>query len=343
MARVLHILPHPGGGGETVVDRLEQISDDFEHRRAYLTSGRSPLAAAPRLVARRPRLAREARSADLVHVIGDTSALLAAELMRGRASLFGTHGLHLMRRLRGPAAAIARRRMRRVLRFASVCVCTSEPELRELRALDETARLELVPNGIPLPELVSPEERAAMRAELGLEPNELAVLYLGVLEARKDPLTAARAVRTLADSGESAVLLVAGDGPLRGELGRLSGPAVRPLGFRTDADRLLAAVDMMVMPSEREGLSLAVLEAMGRGVPVVVSDGPGNPEAVGDAGVVVPFGDSAALCEQLRRLAACPDERARIGERGRHRVAELFTIERWEADMRRVFQRALER
>ena len=64
------------------------------------------------------------------------------------------------------------------------------------------------------------------------------------------------------------------------------------------------------MPSEREGLALAVLEAMAHERPLVVSDGLGNPEAVGAAGAVVPVGDVPALADAMGRLAANPAERA---------------------------------
>jgi glycosyltransferase involved in cell wall biosynthesis len=111
---------------------------------------------------------------------------------------------------------------------------------------------------------------------------------------------------------------------------------------RVLANQLLAAADAFVMPSEREGLSLALLEAMGRGLPVVVSDGVGNPETVGDAGIVVPLGDTAALAGQLHRLAQDPAARSRFGDAARRRVASAFALERWQADMRRVFSAALE-
>ena len=342
MDRVLHILPHPGGGGERVVDRLEEMGGGIEHRRTYLAPTRSPLRAAPGILARRPRLSAEARSADLVHVVGDTAAMIALGPLRERPSVFGTHGLHLMRRVHGPVARAARRRMGSVLRAATVVACTSQAELRELKAIEPGARLELALNGIPLPPPVDAAERERVRAELDLPPDVFAVLFLGELEPRKHPLTAAEAVIELDRSGQRAVLLAAGDGPLRADLERLAGPALRVLGFRDDADRLLAAADAFVMPSEREGLSLAVLEAMGRGLPVVVSDGAGNPEAVGDAGIVVPLGDAAALAEELRRLAADPTRRAQLGDDARRRVEETFTLERWQADMRGVFEAALE-
>jgi glycosyltransferase involved in cell wall biosynthesis len=342
MDRVLHILPHPGGGAERIVDMLEEMGAPFEHRRVYLAPVRSPLSAAVGIAAGRPRLAREARAADLVHVIGDTGALLALGLLRDGPSVFGTHGLHLMRRARGPLAVAVRGRMRRVLRAATVVACTSEPELRELVALDAGARFELALNGIPLPSAVNEAERARVREELDLAPDLFVVLYLGELEPRKHPLTAAEAVLALERSGQPAVLLAAGDGRLRADLERMVGPAVRVLGFRDDAERLIGAADVFVLPSEREGLSLALLEAMGRGLPVVVSDGAGNPEVVGDAGIVVPLGDVGALAEELGRLAKDPAERSRLGVAARRRVESTFALTRWEGDMLRVFQTALE-
>jgi glycosyltransferase involved in cell wall biosynthesis len=204
------------------------------------------------------------------------------------------------------------------------------------------ARLELVLNGVSLPGPVGSAVRESVRSELGLSSDAFAVLYAGELEPRKHPLTAAEAVLELSRSGEPAVLLVAGEGPLRRRLERLPPVAVRVLGFRDDLERLMAASDAFVMPSEREGLSLAVLEAMGHGLPVVVSDGAGNPEAVGNAGIVAPLGDVPAVADALRRLAGDPAERARLGTAGRERVATKFSVERYVGDMRRVFTEALE-
>ncbi len=99
------------------------------------------------------------------------------------------------------------------------------------------------------------------------------------------------------------MLLVAGDGPQADEVAGLASRAIRPLGFRRDVDRLLVAADIFVLPSTREGLSFAVLEAMAQGLALVVSDGPGNPEAVGDSGIVVPAGDVDAWAAALAALA----------------------------------------
>ena len=325
---MLHVLPHRGGGGETYVDLLEGGSS-FGHERVVLAAGRTPVQAAS-LPMRWPVVARAARRADVVHVHGDTAALLALPLLRGRPSVVTTHGLHLLRRVQGPVRAGVVRGLRAGASAADRVICTSHAERDELAALmpvPARRRLVVVHNGIALPPPVEPSERGAARAALGLAGQEVAALFLGELHERKAPLDAVAAAQATRARGVSLVLLVAGDGPQAAAVRERAGPAVRPLGFRDDVGPLLAAADVLVLPSAREGLSFAVLEAMGRGLAMVVSDGPGNPEAVGDAGVIVPVGDRAALAAALTRLALDGQERARLGAAARERVATRFTRE----------------
>ena len=70
------------------------------------------------------------------------------------------------------------------------------------------------------------------------------------------------------------------------------------------------------MPSLREGLSYAILEALAHGLATVVSDAPGNPEAVGPAGLVFAAGDAEQLAGLLLHLARDPELRASLGEAG---------------------------
>ena len=343
MPSVLHVLPHRGGGGETYIDLLES-SRTFSHRRVALSTGRTPAQAAASLPARFLSVTRAARRADLIHVHGDTAALLALPLLRGRPSVVTTHGLHLLRRVAGPLRTVVVAGLRAAAVAADRVICTSHAERDELAALlppDAAGRLVVVHNGIDLRPEVDPAQRAAARAELDLEDTEVAALFLGELHERKAPLDAVAAAEAARSRGAPLVLLVAGDGPQAAAVRDRAGPPVRPLGFRADVPRLLAAADLMVMPSAREGLSFAVLEAMGRGLAMVVSDGPGNPEAVGDAGVVVPVGDRAAFAEALTRLATDDDERTRLGEAARERVRTTFTLEGLRAGVHDAYRAAL--
>jgi glycosyltransferase involved in cell wall biosynthesis len=341
---VLHVLPHRGGGGETYIDLLEGLTE-FSHRRTALSAGRTPAQAAASLPLRAPALASAARRADLVHVHGDTAALLALPLLRGRPTVVTTHGLHLLRRVTGPGRAVVVAGLRAAVRAADRIVCTSHAERDELAALlgdGSAARLVVVHNGIDLPPVVDPRVRAAARAELELDDGEVAALFLGELHERKAPLDAVAAAQAARTRGAPLVLLVAGDGPQAAAVERHAGPAVRPMGFRRDVDRLLAAADLMVMPSAREGLSFAVLEAMGRGLAMVVSDGPGNPEAVGDAGVVVPVGDRNALADALTSLATDPARRDRLGAAARDRVRATFALEPLREGVHDAYRAALD-
>lgn len=120
-----------------------------------------------------------------------------------------------------------------------------------------------------------------------------------------------------------ATLWIVGTGPLEPRLRRLAGEGVEFLGRREDIRHLLRRADIFVLSSDWEGMPLAILEAMGEGLPVVSTAVGGVPELVEDGvtGLLVPKGDSAALA---RAISACINEPARaraMGEEGRRRCA----------------------
>src|SRR5918997_540276 len=121
MLRVLHVLPHRGGGAETYIDLLEGLPD-VAHARFALSASRTPGGAATSLPRRYPRLLRAVRTADLVHVHGDAAAILALPV---RPGVFTTHGLHLLRRADGVAGAAVRAGVRAAVAAARATVCTS--------------------------------------------------------------------------------------------------------------------------------------------------------------------------------------------------------------------------
>lgn len=133
-------------------------------------------------------------------------------------------------------------------------------------------------------------------------------------------------------------LLVAGDGPAL-EASRsqarqfgLEG-RVDWLGYRDDPGDVLASGDVVVLPSLREGLSLALLEAMSSGRPIVASDLGGNAEALdgGRCGVLVPPGDAAALRDAIRALLDDPARAAHLGAAARRRFVATYGRDRMVA------------
>lgn len=105
------------------------------------------------------------------------------------------------------------------------------------------------------------------------------------------------------------------------------------MGFVADIPDFLSRIDIFVLPSLYEGLGVAVLEAMAAAKPVVASRVGGLPELVADreTGFLVPPGDAAALADSIGRLVPEQILMDAMGERGRERVEQLFTLERMAA------------
>lgn len=169
----------------------------------------------------------------------------------------------------------------------------------------DPARCVAIPNGVDVSRFRPPEagERAGLRARLAL-PAGPVLIYVGrlVAEKRVDRLIAAfRAVR---DARPDATLLIAGAGPCESALRAQAGVGVRFLGDVDDVAPWLRAADLFVLPSEAEGLSNALLEAMATGLPVVATRVGGAADVVEDgrSGRLVAVDDEPALVAALLDL-----------------------------------------
>lgn len=339
--RVLHVLPHPGGGGETYVDYVSGM-DGYSFDRLYVAPKPRPSLSA---LAGALRAQITGRRFDLVHVHGEVAGALCLPVLALQPSVITINGLHLVRRLDGWMRSVAETNLRLLTRATSATICVSDSELAEVRAVvGESERVVLVRNGIDAVAPPTPDERAAIRSELGLGASDVAGVFLAALDTHKEPLLAARAAHAASAGGAPVVLLFVGEGPLRGELEALSGPtqAVRVLGYRRDARRILASADFFVLPSRREGLSFALLEAMSAGLVPVVSDAPGNRDAVGDAGVVIPAGDAEAFSSALMRLTRDDHSRRELGEQAKARASQ-FSSRQMIDSTRRIYEAVVRR
>lgn len=108
-----------------------------------------------------------------------------------------------------------------------------------------------------------------------------------------------------------------------------AGGYVKLLGARHDVPELLAACDAFALSSRQEGFPITILEAMAAGKPVIATDVGGCAEAVvhGETGLIVQPENPAALARAIEYVLSHPDEARRMGEAGRRRVAEHFTVE----------------
>jgi glycosyltransferase involved in cell wall biosynthesis len=325
--KILHVLTQPEGGGGAYAVALA---------RAALGRGDEVLLATPRpLAAGLPELAtspgspttlrRAARAADLVHLHG-VRAALARPLLVGRHVVITTHGLHALRAGHGLRKRAIGFVTRALLTRLDAIICVSEAEARDLRKLGlPPGRTHVVLNGVPPADTPTAAERQEARRKLGVGADAFVVLFVGSLIHQKNPQLALDAAVIARRSHSELVLLVAGDGVLRPDLGD-PGEGTRLLGQRNDMDVLYAAADVLLNTSRWEGLSLALLEGLWRGLPLIVTDGPGNEEAAGDAGLVTAQ-EPDAVAAAIVRLAEDRELRTALAERARARAESLFREE----------------
>ncbi len=204
-----------------------------------------------------------------------------------------------------------------------------------------SGHVEVVRNGLPLAGLpvADPRRVDRLRGELDLRAG---VPVVGVVARRKSQEELLQAAARLERPLEILLLGVDEDDELREVAASLPGDVrARCLGFRDDVADVSATFDVFVLPSRIEGFSLALLEAMARGLPCIATDEGGNREALAEgAGVLYPVGDVTALTRELAALLDDPDRAQRLGQRARERAHAEFdvarTVERTEALYRRL-------
>jgi alpha-1,6-mannosyltransferase len=227
------------------------------------------------------------------------------------------------RLLSNTATALADALNRRSARDYQRIVCTTRWAAAEFERIG-TPNLTRIPLGVDL-ELFSPERYSDTVRDSCAEPGQTLLVHCGRLSVEKKPHRSLAALAGLRAAGVDAVLVVAGDGPLRARLERAArrkGLPVRFAGFVPDPKNLaalLASADVVVAPGPVETFGLAALEALACGTPVVVSASSALPEVIGDAGIAVSGEDFAGGARAIlardvwtRRAAA----RARAEEFG---------------------------
>lgn len=195
-------------------------------------------------------------------------------------------------------------------------------------------RVHLIPEAVDPARILPKNDPAAVRRALATAPDVCVLLTLAALVRRKGIDILLEALGQLSQQQRQPVLWIAGAGEERAALEKRCrrlrlDDQVRFLGRRDDTADLLAACDVFVLPSRREGLGVAALEAMAAGRPVICSDVGGLPFSVIDerTGLLVPAADVPALAHAVQRLLDDPDLRRRLGDAGPQRIAEGFLAE----------------
>ncbi|UFJ42501.1 glycosyltransferase family 4 protein [Brevibacillus humidisoli] len=181
--------------------------------------------------------------------------------------------------------------------------------------------------------------RSVLQAQMGVERDALIILCVAELNKNKNQQQLLEAIHMIKDQPIHCLLV--GDGEMREYLQRLAeqlgiDDCIHLMGYHRNVHQMVAAADLCVLVSRREGLPRAIMEAMAAGKPVVATDVRGSRELVrdGENGFLVPIGDAQAVAEALRTLCKDRELRKSMGLRSRELAARFHLrscLEQWEA------------
>lgn len=237
-------------------------------------------------------------------------------------------------------ARCGRRIRRRCMTADAVIVPSRAIEQELLHAQYPGARLHFIPNGIAIPpprstatQLAARNALAATSLTLRLPQGAPLAVFTGRLHPAKGLGDLIAAWEPIAARWPDARLWLVGEGPFQEELeAEIEARSLRNhvvlAGVFDNVDELLAAADLFVLPSWEEGMSLALLEAMAAGLPVIACDIPGNRDLVSDGrtGLLTPVRDPARLSPAIDRLLNAPSLRVRLGEAARGVAISRFSL-----------------
>ena len=201
-----------------------------------------------------------------------------------------------------------------------------------------------IPNGISAPKLSDPFVPDVLRRQLGARDGDFLIMAMSRLAEDKGLDHLIEAAAMLPQDQRRYRVLIAGDGPVRRRLEQLASDlglseVVTFLGFRQDISDLLAACDLVVLPSLREGLSIALLEAMAAGKPIIATSIGSNREVASQADMasLVPPGDAKALAEGIQRFARDPMLMAHLAAGARTLFENRYTEDRMLNSYRQLY------
>jgi len=206
-------------------------------------------------------------------------------------------------------------------------------------------RMRTIYNGIDDTQLQEEADLKKLRSDLHLPDGAPIVGMVGNLYPVKGYPFFIRSMQQVKRQFPDARFIICGRGKLQAELESLAKEcglenSLQFLGFRSDVRKLLQVMDIFVLSSLSEGLSLAILEAMEAGKPTVVTNGGGNPEVVVDGvtGFLVPARNPEVLAEKVSLLVRDRSLAQKMGQNGRHRVLSFFSRERMVRDYQNLYE-----
>ena len=207
-------------------------------------------------------------------------------------------------------------------------------------------KLETIANGVPLDLFRS--ARPIDRADLGCDHDDVLIGCVARLSPEKGQAILLHALQLMRAKYPRARVLLIGEGEERARLHRLADQlgldgAVRFLGMRCDVPALMAACDLVALPSLQEGSPIALVEALAAGKPVVATETGAIPELIqhGQTGLLVPPGNPRVLSAALGYLIDDHEMRRKLGGQGARMVEQHFDFRVTAGRYREVYESVL--
>lgn len=318
----------------------DMLAGDMDTMQAGIGDSVGPrgLASLPGII----RFVRRKGQPRIIHAHGYTAAMVGAVVSRFSDTpfVFTAHNL-----LSKKALPVTRMAAKMASQFAAGVIAVSESVKSSLEdAGVNAAKIRVIPNGIEPPSLPGPFDRETKLAELGLPTSARVVLCVARLTPVKGVRYLIEAMPALRQNVPEARLVIAGDGPERQELvdldSRLNAESESVfLGHRNDIAELLAAADVVAIPSLEEGQGLVLLEAMAAGRPVVATRVGGLAETVrdGETGLLAEPANSGDLAAKLSLVMSSADLAASLSNTAARFVAEQMSAETMISRLEEVY------
>jgi len=282
------------------------------------------------------------------HQIGALWYLGQAARISGRISVLHTeHGNHVALSLNLARRLKTRMIINRAARLAGLFCCVSGDIARAVTRLRTVPRskVKVVTNGICTETFIGRGESPTVRQDLGIQPGAKVIGTIGRLtEVKRQDLLLSAFAQLLIQFSEIRLLLV-GDGPERARLEEKAmvlgiKDRVHFVGYQSNPELFLQAMDVFVLTSRSEGLPVSLLEAWAAGLPVISSAVGGISKLVtnGKTGVLFPSGDLEALVIAIQSVLANPDFATNLGRCGRAVVVEQYSLERMAAEYEHLYR-----
>jgi glycosyltransferase involved in cell wall biosynthesis len=224
-----------------------------------------------------------------------------------------------------------------IFRLSRKIVNVSSYQVKHFGFPHDSEKVKVIRNGVMKPrmsELDSMELDNLRRKELGILSSDKIITFIGNFKDGKGHIFLVKAMEIVSKKYLNARLLLVGEGILRSEIEevckeRMLDGKVRFLGYRDDVLNILAISDIFVSPSLSETTSIAILEAMAAGLPVIATDVGGNPEIINnnETGLLVPPMDPQALADNILLLLEDENRGLELSRNAIRRVEDKYNLE----------------